>query len=199
MTISRRGSRVGRSGGRRHRRLTQGRSRTCCVGSCVTSTRSWRRRPRRRGIGRRVCTSRGFGRRSRRFSSRKTNFGPERALRASLGQHPRADNHMIRVIKGHTYLRWRGTVDTLAAVLRAVHPGWDPRGMATWARWTVLRVQRRYVDALTMLASSGIELSRDSFVYQPTVLLRAQSYEALGDRAKARTYYEAAKSDRKST
>jgi len=101
---------------------------------------------------------------------------------------------MIRVIKGHTYLRWRGTVDTLAAVLRAVHPGWDPRGMATWARWTVLRVQRRYVDALTMLASSGIELSRDSFVYQPTVLLRAQSYEALGDRAKARTYYEAAKS-----
>ena len=103
------------------------------------------------------------------------------------------DNHMIRVIKGHTYLRWRGTPDTLAAVLRSVPRGWDPDGMATWARYTVLRVERRYADALVMLDSSGRELSRDGLVYQPTSLMRAQCYEALGDRVKARAHYEAAR------
>ena len=103
------------------------------------------------------------------------------------------DNHMIRVIKGHTYLRWQGTPDTLAAVLRSVPRGWDPDGMATWARYTVLRVQRRYADALVMLDSSASELSRDGLVYQPTSLMRAQCYEALGDRVAARAQYEAAR------
>jgi tetratricopeptide (TPR) repeat protein len=103
------------------------------------------------------------------------------------------NNHMIRVIKGHTYLRWKGSVDTLAAVMRGVPPGWDPDGMATWARYTVLRVQRRYAEALAMLDSSSSELSRDGLVYQPTALMRAQSYEGLGDRATARAYYERAR------
>jgi len=102
-------------------------------------------------------------------------------------------DHMIRVIKGHTYLRWKGTPDTLAAVLQSVPANWDPAGMTTWARYTVLRVQRRYADALAMLDASGSKLSRDGLVYQPTALMRAQCYEALGDRAKARAYYEAAR------
>jgi tetratricopeptide (TPR) repeat protein len=103
------------------------------------------------------------------------------------------DEHMIRVIKGHTYLRWKGVADTLAAVMRSVPSGWDPSGMATWARYTVLRVQRRYAEALAMLDSSDSELSRDGFVYQPTALMRAQSHEALGHGAAARAYYERAR------
>jgi serine/threonine-protein kinase len=103
------------------------------------------------------------------------------------------DNRMLRVIKGHTYLRWRGTVDTLAVVLRSVPADWDPDGMTTWARYTVLRVQRRYAEALAMLDSSRSALSRDGLVYQPTALMRAQCYEALGDRVKARSHYEAAR------
>ena len=102
-------------------------------------------------------------------------------------------DHMIRVIKGHTYLRWKGTPDTLAAVLERVPANWDPAGMTTWARYTVLRVQRRYADALAMLDASGSALSRDGLVYQPAALMRAQCYEALGERAKARSYYEAAR------
>ena len=103
------------------------------------------------------------------------------------------DNRMLRVIKGHTYLRWRGIVDTLAAVLRSVPADWDPDGMTTWARYTVLRVQRRCAEALAMLDSSRSTLSRDGLVYQPTALMRAQCYEALGDRALARSHYEAAR------
>ena len=103
------------------------------------------------------------------------------------------DSHMLKVIKGHTYLRWRGTVDTLAAVLRSVPANWDPDGMTTWARYTVLRVQRRYGEALAMLDSSRNLLSRDGLVYQPADLMRAQCYEALGDAAKARSHYEAAR------
>ena len=103
------------------------------------------------------------------------------------------NNHMVRVIKGHTYLRWQGTPDSLAAVLRTVPPNWDPNGMTTWARYTVLRVQRRHADALAMLDASGSGLSRDGLVYQPTFLMRAQAYEALGEAAKARAHYNAAR------
>jgi len=102
-------------------------------------------------------------------------------------------NPMARVIKGHTYLRWKGSVDTLAAVMRSVPSGWDPNGMATWARYTVLRVERRYAEALAMLDSSGSELSQDGLVYQPTALMRAQCHEALGHRTTARAYYERAR------
>jgi serine/threonine-protein kinase len=102
------------------------------------------------------------------------------------------DAHMLKLIKGHTYLRWKGISDTLAAVLRSVPADWDPDGMTTWARYTVLRVERRDREALAMLAASRSKLSRDGLVYQPTALMRAQSYEALGERAQARAHYEAA-------
>ena len=118
----------------------------------------------------------------------------EEAMRAFDRAFELAPNdHMIRVLKGHTYLRWKGTPDTLAAVLERVPANWDPAGMTTWARYTVLRVQRRYADALAMLDASGSALSRDGLVYQPTALMRAQCYEALGDRPKARSYYEVAR------
>jgi serine/threonine-protein kinase len=104
------------------------------------------------------------------------------------------DDHMVKVIKGHTYLRWKGTADTLAAVLRDVPTAWDPDGMATWARYTVLRVQRRDREALAMLAAAPSTLSRDGLVYQPIALMRAHSYESLGERARARAHYELARS-----
>ena len=100
--------------------------------------------------------------------------------------------HMLKVIKGHAYLRWKGTTDTLAAMLSTVPRDWDPGGMTTWARYTVLRVERRDRDALAMLAASRSQLSRDGFVYQPISLMRAQSHEALGQRAQARAQYEEA-------
>ena len=45
-----------------------------------------------------------------------------------------------------------------------------------------------------MLDRSRGELSRDDFVYQPTSLMRARLYEALGDRKKARGNFATARS-----
>jgi Flp pilus assembly protein TadD len=102
--------------------------------------------------------------------------------------------HMAKVIKGQSYLRWKGTADTLAVAMETVPLDWDPGGMATYARYTAFSVQRRYADGLAMLDRSRSELSSDEVVYQPTSLMRARLYEALGDRNAARANYAAARS-----
>jgi serine/threonine protein kinase/tetratricopeptide (TPR) repeat protein len=114
----------------------------------------------------------------------------EHAMRAfdrALALAP--DYHMVKVIKGHTYLRWKGTPDTLAAAMQTVPDDWDPEGMATWARYTALWAQRRYTDALAMLDRSRTQLSRDGLVYQPMPLMRARLYDSMGERARARSSY----------
>jgi TolB-like protein/tetratricopeptide (TPR) repeat protein len=102
--------------------------------------------------------------------------------------------YAIRVVKGQAYLRWKGTADTLAAAMKLIPPDWDPAGMGTYARYTVFSVQRRYADGLAMLDRSRSELSRDAFVYQPTALMRARLYEALGDRRMAQANFATARS-----
>jgi tetratricopeptide (TPR) repeat protein len=103
------------------------------------------------------------------------------------------DYHMVKVIKGHTYLRWKGTPDTLAAAMGSVPVDWDPDGMATWARYTALWTQRRHADALAMLERSRTALSRDGLVYQPMPLMRARLYDWMGAREPARAHYERAR------
>jgi serine/threonine-protein kinase len=98
-----------------------------------------------------------------------------------------------RVIKGQAYLRWKGSADTLDALLQEIPRGWDSGGMVTFGRYTVLRVQRRYREALIMLDSSGSKLSRDGLVYHPASLMRAEIYHDLGDSRKARRNYEIAR------
>ena len=103
------------------------------------------------------------------------------------------DYHMVRVIKGHTYLRAMGIPDTLEAVMRSIPVEWDPNGMATWARYSVLRVQRRYAVALAMLDAARTELSRDGLVYHPKPLMRAELYAAMGETTRARAYFDTAR------
>jgi serine/threonine-protein kinase len=120
---------------------------------------------------------------------------PEEALRARNRAIAVAPNyHMVKVIKGHAYLRWTGIPDTLAAAMEAVPADWDPDGMATYARFTALWVQRRFADGLTMLDRSPSELSRDGLVYQPISLMRARLQESMGERNLARANYAAARS-----
>jgi serine/threonine protein kinase/Flp pilus assembly protein TadD len=102
------------------------------------------------------------------------------------------DDHEIKLIKGQSYLRWKGSTDVLSAELRTIPPGWDARGIATYARYTVLRVQRRYREGLAMLEQSRSGLSSDGFVYQPTSLMKAELYHDLGDDRSARAQYEIA-------
>jgi serine/threonine protein kinase/tetratricopeptide (TPR) repeat protein len=103
------------------------------------------------------------------------------------------EHHMMKVIKGHTYLRVHGVPDTLAAVMKTLPQDWDPDGMATYARYTVLRVQRRHREALAMLDASRAKLSRDGLVYQPLALMKAETYHALGDQTRARREYDRAR------
>jgi eukaryotic-like serine/threonine-protein kinase len=103
------------------------------------------------------------------------------------------DDHMLKVIKGHFFLRWTGNPDTLAAMLAEVPGDWDRGGMATYARYTVLRVRRRYPEALAMLDGSRSAISRDGLVYHPTSLMRAEIHEAMRDRPNARMHYETAR------
>ena len=104
------------------------------------------------------------------------------------------EDHAIRMVKGQAYLRWKGIADTLAAAMERIPPDWDPDGMATHSRYTAYSVQRRYAEGIAMLDRSRSELSRDLFVYQPTSLMRARLYEALGDRKKARGNFATARS-----
>ena len=48
------------------------------------------------------------------------------------------DDHLTKVIKGQFYLRWKGVADTLAAAMERIPSDWDPGGMATYSRYTVI-------------------------------------------------------------
>ncbi|HUP36101.1 MAG TPA: protein kinase [Candidatus Limnocylindria bacterium] len=114
-----------------------------------------------------------------------------RALDRAIAIAP--DFHLVRVIKGHSYLRWKGIPDTLAAALRSVPADWDPDGMATFSRFTALWVQGRNADALAMLDGSRSEISHDAHIYQPVSLMRARLLEGLGERELARASYATAR------
>jgi tetratricopeptide (TPR) repeat protein len=103
------------------------------------------------------------------------------------------DNYEIQMIKGMAYLRWKGTPDTLAAIMARIPPEWDPGGAAAYSRYTVLWIQRRYADALAALARSRSELFSDGALYEPFPLLRARLYQAMGDRKMARATFNAAR------
>ena len=103
------------------------------------------------------------------------------------------NDHEVRLIRGQSWLRWKGTVDTLIAAAKSIPPGWDERGMATFARYTALRTQRRYREILEMLDQSTTELSTDGLVHHPKPLMRAEAYHGLGDEVEARRHYDIAR------
>ena len=103
------------------------------------------------------------------------------------------NDHEVRLIRGQSWLRWKGTVDTLIVAAKTVPADWDERGMATFARYTALRTQRRYREILEMLDQSTTELSTDGLVHHPKPLMRAEAYHGLGDEVEARRHYDIAR------
>lgn len=101
-------------------------------------------------------------------------------------------DHEVRLIKGQSYLRWKGSTEVLVDALKRIPAQWDNRGMATFARYTVLHTERRDREALAMLDSSKSNLSRDGLIYQPKSLMRAEVHHALGDSQMAHRHYEMA-------
>jgi len=103
------------------------------------------------------------------------------------------DDHYAKLIRGHVYVRWVGSAESLAAALRQMPPEWDPEGIATWARFSVSRVQRRPADGLAALATSRHDISYDGLLHRPRSLMRAQAYEMLGDRVRAHAFFDSAR------
>jgi hypothetical protein len=102
-------------------------------------------------------------------------------------------DYLAKVIKGHSYLRWTGSVDTLEAMLKTIPSSWDEQGMATYAWYTVFRIRRQYREGLAMLDRYPTELSWDTQVYHPKALMRADMYEGMRDTFRARLAYEEAR------
>lgn len=103
------------------------------------------------------------------------------------------DNYAFRRIRGHVFLRWHGTADTLEAVLRSAPAAWDPNGLTTWGLYLSARIQRRPEVALAVLEASRHEVLFDAMQYWPRTLLRAQTYAAMGDQSRALVNYQLAR------
>ncbi len=104
------------------------------------------------------------------------------------------DGYLYTLVKGYSVTRSHGTADTLAAALRRLPPDWDDGGMATLARFTVARLQRRPLDALAAMNASQRAATEDNMAFFPVSLLKGIAYEDLGDRVRARTMFEDARS-----
>jgi eukaryotic-like serine/threonine-protein kinase len=95
-----------------------------------------------------------------------------------------------RLIRGHVYLRWHGTTDSLAAAV--AEPGRPEDASAiVWGRLVVARIERRWQDVLTIADGAGLFVT-DGYSIRPTSLVRAEAWEALGDTARARSEYASA-------
>ncbi|MDP9177658.1 MAG: protein kinase [Gemmatimonadota bacterium] len=106
-----------------------------------------------------------------------------------LALEPDAYNGML--IRGNVYLRWHGTIDTLAAILQRLPPEWQRRSVGT--RVLVARIRRRPDLALRALDEGPRQSAEAAMSYQSHALSRAQVYADLGDSLRARAYYDTAR------
>ncbi len=98
-----------------------------------------------------------------------------------------------QIIRGYSYLRL-GIVDSLDAAISRIPLAPDAGGMTTYARYIVHRIRGRHAQLLAVLDSARLPVSSDSLVYLPVTLMRAQTFESMGDAARARANYEAVRS-----
>ena len=128
------------------------------------------------------------------------------ALYARLRRHEQAadaydaylriapNDYTAMLLKAYVFLRWRGTTDSLAAVLQRVPAMWDPEGIATYTHVVVARMTRTPADALERLAhSQHTFLQVHTNYYEPISLVRAGVYAQAGDFLRAASEYETAR------
>jgi serine/threonine protein kinase len=102
------------------------------------------------------------------------------------------DGYGVMLFKAYMFLRWRGTTDSLSAVLRRMPQGWDVGGTATGARYTIARIARQPEEALAALAASN-RISWTHLTQFPAPLIRAELYAQSGDVGRARASYDSAR------
>jgi tetratricopeptide (TPR) repeat protein len=98
------------------------------------------------------------------------------------------DAYQGMMIKGNVYLRWHGTVDTLAALFGKLPVDWQNR--ATNTRVQIARLQNKPEEALAALDSARARAPSDSAGLQSGNIQRAQVYADMGDTVRARAYFD---------
>jgi serine/threonine-protein kinase len=96
------------------------------------------------------------------------------------------------MIRGQAYLR-RGNPDSLDAAMRRIPLGPDRGGMATYSHYTAHRIMGRNAEALASLDSARFTISADPVLYRPVALMRAQTFERMGEVTRARLSYNVAR------
>jgi serine/threonine protein kinase len=110
-------------------------------------------------------------------------------------------DYAVWLIRGNTFLRWEGSADTLAAILRRAPQEFGPPGMRTWTEIVAARVQRRHADALAVVnrprrttdAVDSFLIYESPVIYSPRSLIRAQIDTDAGFTALAAVNYDSAR------
>ena len=92
------------------------------------------------------------------------------------------DNYQGWVILGNVYLRWLGTVDSLASIFKRLPSDFRARSITTQV--LIARLQNRPADALSALDKAPPRIRR---------LLQAQVLVDMGDSSRARFYFDTAR------
>ena len=99
-----------------------------------------------------------------------------------------------RALKGFMATQWKGDLSAAEKVFSSVPLDADPDGLMTMARYWVLRLQRKFPEALQVVQQfRGETLSNTTTAPNPKALLEGEIYRFQGDEAKARTAFEQAR------
>jgi serine/threonine-protein kinase len=104
------------------------------------------------------------------------------------------ESFQARGLKAFVALQWKGDLSVVEKVFSSVPPEADPEGLITMARVWVLKLQRKFPEALQIAQLfRGEALSNTTTAPCPKAFLEGEIYRLQGDEAKARTAFEQAR------
>jgi tetratricopeptide (TPR) repeat protein len=99
-----------------------------------------------------------------------------------------------RGLKGFLAAQWKGDLSAAEKVFSSIPPETDPDGVMTMARHWVLRLERKFPEALQVVQQfRGETLFNTTTAPCPKALLEGEIYRLQGDEAKARPAFEHAR------
>ena len=100
----------------------------------------------------------------------------------------------VRALKAFMATKWKGDLSAAEKVFSSVPPETDPDGIMTMARYWVLKLQRKFPEALQVVQQfRGETLFNTTTAPNPKALLEGEIYRLQGDEATARTAFEHAR------
>jgi serine/threonine-protein kinase len=97
-------------------------------------------------------------------------------------------------LKGILAMHWKGDLSVAETEFSKIPAASDPSGLITWARAWILTLRRKFPEALEVLQQfRGETLANSTTAPRPKALLEGQLYLYQGDKEKARTAFEQAR------